>query len=95
MASTIIPTFPLGGNCSAKIVVACIALFHLAKYFISTTVSGEMPSSMTTKTVHSHKALSLLPQQFRDRVLQDLTRFKCGRTSALLEGHFIISFLPH
>lgn len=94
MVSTIISTFLLGRNSYTKIVVTYIVLFHFAKYFISTTVSDKMPSSMTAKIVHSYKALLLLLQQLTDSLLRDFTRFKFGKISALFEGHLILSFPP-
>ena len=67
MVSTIILTFLLGTNSYTMIVGAYFVLFHFTTYFISTTASDKMPSSLTTKIVHSYKALLLLPQPFRDR----------------------------
>lgn len=67
MVSTIILTLLLGRNSYTMIVGAYFVLFHFATYFISTTVSGKMPSSLTTKIVHSYKALLLSPQPLRNR----------------------------
>lgn len=54
--SAIISTFLLARSSCTKIVVSSLVLFPFAKYFISTTASGKMPSSLTAKTVHSYKA---------------------------------------